>query len=310
MTITNVRDIRGENINWKALGKRFKKFRKARHLTRWDAAQVLGITDSMVSLLENGRERKSTNIIWLISFQWNLSLNWLLNGLGKPHDSDPLELMPETLTVQKGVGIRRNFTRVQAEEGNFTDHLLEFVMAIDKFKIKNKVTFPSFTQIYEIITALGYRKSVPARIAPLGYIVEHQQWAEELKQMNETIEASFDWTDKELHPEACETPNHAVKRILPSQVRYNIKRRKKRQEAIKNDNTLSETEKQRRLKIGQRTRIRGKRFILTDSEGRQHLVKNLAQFCHEHQLMPAHMYAVAAEQRKQHKGWKAKVAPE
>ena len=299
-TITKIKDIQGENINWAALGKRFKKFRETSHLGQQEVAQVLNIADTTLEQFERGntdKERKATNVIWMISIQWNLSLNWLLNGLGQPHDPDPIGLMPETLIVQKGAGIRRSFTRVQAEEGEFTDHLLEFVMAIDKFKSKNQVPFPSWTQLYEIITALGYRKSVPSRIAPLGYIVEHQQWAEKLKQMNEKVEASFD------------DPEEIPKKILPSKVRYNIKRREERQKAIRNDPTMSEAEKQRRFKIGKRTRKSGKTFILTDSNGREHIVDNLPKFCRERQLMPAHMYSVASGQRKQHKGWRAKVMP-
>ncbi len=234
MTITNIRDIRGENINWVALGKRFKKFRETSYLSQLEVAQTLGIAETTMDHFERGHMsegRKSINIIWHLSMQWNLSLNWLLNGLGEPHDPDPLELMPETLIVQRGAGIRRNFARVQAEEGEFTDHIFEFVLAIDKFKSKNQVPFPSLTQLYDIITALGYRKSVPARIAPLGYIVEHQQRAEKFKQMNEKIEPSLDWAGKELHPErsmVCETPSSAENNALPEVEKRRTRRKNRR----------------------------------------------------------------------------------
>lgn len=277
-------------------------------LSQFEVAQALGVLDSVVDHLEKGymcKGRKSINIIWGLSIQWDLSLNWLLNGLGKPYDPDPLELMPETLLVQRGAGIRRDFTRKQAAEGEFTDHILEFVMAVDKFKSKNQVPFPSLTQLYEIITALGYRKSVPARIAPLGYIIEHQQWAEKLKHINEKVEASLDRRDKDLRPEETKS----AKRLLPSKIRYSIKMREKRRAAIQNDNTLSEAEKQRRQRIGQRTRIRGKKFILIDSEGREYAVENLPKFCKEHQITPGHLYEVASGHRKQHKGWRARVVP-
>lgn len=319
MIITSISDVRSENINWGALGKRFRKFREARHLSHLEMAQDLDLTEIIIAHFEQGRHRKSVNIIWNISLKWNLSLNWLLNGLGKPHDPDPLKLMPETLLIQKGAGIRRNHVRTQAEEGCFTDYVLEFVMAIDKFKKENNIPFPSWTQAYEIITALGYRKAVPPRIAPLGYIIEHQQWAEKLRKMNEKIEAGLDLSDKEFRSERSQTPKSnpattliatRTKRVLPSKVRYNIKRRKIRQTAIENDKTLSEAEKQRRLKIGKRTRVQGKRFIFTDPESRQYIVKNVRLFCREHQLMPAHMYSVASGQRKQHKGWRAEVMPE
>ena len=163
--VINVRDVRGENINWYALGKRFKKFREAHHMSCLEAAQAINLTESQIARFEDGfdADRKSTNIIWNISLRWDLSINWLLNGLGKPHDPDPLSLMPETLHVQKGAGIRRNYERLKAEEGNFADHVFEFVIAIDKFKSKHNVPFPTLTQIYEIVRALGYRTSTRSR---------------------------------------------------------------------------------------------------------------------------------------------------
>ncbi len=295
--ITSVHEVRGDNINWGALGKRFRKFREARHMSQLEAATEIDLSESQIASFEEGfySDRKSTNIIWNISLKWNLSINWLLNGLGKPHDPDPLGLMPETLHVQKGAGIRRNYSRLEAEEGRFTDHVLEFVMAVDKFKSKHQVSFPTLTQVYEIITALGYRKSVPPRIAPLGYIIEHQQWAEKLKQVNEKIETSLDLSDEEFRAERSErTKPLSVKSGFQS-----LSKSKPKPAAI------SDAEKQRRLKIGQSTRVRGKKFILIDSEGRQYIVNNLTEFCRANKLMPSHMYSVANGDRKQHKGWRA-----
>lgn len=323
MTITKIRDIRGDNVNWIALGKRFKNFREAMCLSVSEVAQTLKVADSVVDYLEKG-DRKSTNIIWHLSIQWDLSLNWLLNGLGKPHDPDPLELMPETLIVQKGVGIRRSFTRAQAEGGEFTDHILEFVMAIDKFRSKNHVPFPSSTQLYEVITALGYRKSVPARIAPLGYIVEHQQWAEKLKHINEKVEASLDWHDKEF--EAKRAKNIAEIRQLQSRHKKQPKTQtetRRQAEGARITAELAEERarykapggKQRRQRIEQqkneqqKTRIKGKKFILTDSEGREYAVENLPKFCKEHRITPRRICDVASGHRKQHKGWRARVVP-
>lgn len=191
MVITRVKDVRCENINWEALGDRFQEFRENRDMSHLEVSQELNVTEYCIKSLENGSERKAVNIIWSISLRWNLSINWLLNGLGDPHGPDPLGLMPETFHIQKGAGIRRSHDRANAEEGRYSDHVLEFVIAIDKFKIKNKIPFPSLTQIYEIITALGYRKSAPSRIAPLGYIVEDQQHSEKLKLTNEKDETDL-----------------------------------------------------------------------------------------------------------------------
>ncbi len=39
-----------------------------------------------------------------------------------------------------------------------TDELLEFVMAIDEYKSLNNRRFPSWSEVFEVIRYLGYRK--------------------------------------------------------------------------------------------------------------------------------------------------------
>jgi hypothetical protein len=48
--------------------------------------------------------------------------------------------------------------RRAAEEGEISGELLEFVMAIDEYKRVNERPFPSWTEVFEIIHYLGYRK--------------------------------------------------------------------------------------------------------------------------------------------------------
>ena len=62
------------------------------------------------------------------------------------------------LERRRGPGRRRGDIRRAAEEGEITDDLLEFVMAIDEYKRVNKKPFPTWTEIFEVIKWLGYRK--------------------------------------------------------------------------------------------------------------------------------------------------------
>jgi hypothetical protein len=39
-----------------------------------------------------------------------------------------------------------------------TDEQFEFLMAIDEYKRKNKKLFPTWTEVLEVIKALGYRR--------------------------------------------------------------------------------------------------------------------------------------------------------
>jgi hypothetical protein len=58
----------------------------------------------------------------------------------------------------RGPGKRRTDDRRSAEEGEMSDEQFEFLMAIDEYKKKNSRLFPTWTEVLEVIKALGYRK--------------------------------------------------------------------------------------------------------------------------------------------------------
>jgi hypothetical protein len=62
------------------------------------------------------------------------------------------------LDRRRGPGRRRTDERKSAEEGQMTDEQFEFLMAIDEYKKKNARPFPTWTEVLEVIKALGYRK--------------------------------------------------------------------------------------------------------------------------------------------------------
>lgn len=62
------------------------------------------------------------------------------------------------LDRRRGPGRRRAEIRRDAEEGEMTGELLEFVMAIDDYKRINGRPFPSWSEIFEIVQYLGYRR--------------------------------------------------------------------------------------------------------------------------------------------------------
>ena len=59
---------------------------------------------------------------------------------------------------RRGPGRRRSEERRAAEEGEMTDEQFEFLMAIDEYKRANQRPFPTWTEVLEVIIALGYRK--------------------------------------------------------------------------------------------------------------------------------------------------------
>ncbi|MHC4157323.1 MAG: hypothetical protein ACYST6_20760 [Planctomycetota bacterium] len=62
------------------------------------------------------------------------------------------------LDRRRGPGRRRSEDRKAAEEGQMSDEQFEFLMAIEEYKRKNAKPFPTWTEVLEVIRALGYRK--------------------------------------------------------------------------------------------------------------------------------------------------------
>ena len=59
---------------------------------------------------------------------------------------------------RRGPGRRRGEVRKAAEEGEISGELFDFIMAIDEYKRINDRPFPSWSEVFEIIQYLGYRK--------------------------------------------------------------------------------------------------------------------------------------------------------
>ena len=62
------------------------------------------------------------------------------------------------LERRRGPGRRRSDERRAAEEGEMTEGQMEFLAAMSEYKRVNKRPFPSWTEVLDVIRALGYRK--------------------------------------------------------------------------------------------------------------------------------------------------------
>jgi hypothetical protein len=62
------------------------------------------------------------------------------------------------LERRRGPGRRLTDERKSAEEGQMSEEQFAFLMAIDEYKKKNARPFPTWTEVLEVIKALGYRK--------------------------------------------------------------------------------------------------------------------------------------------------------
>ncbi len=62
------------------------------------------------------------------------------------------------LDRRRGPGRRLADDRKAAEEGQMSDEQFGFLMAIDEYKRTNSRPFPTWTEVLDVIKALGYRK--------------------------------------------------------------------------------------------------------------------------------------------------------
>lgn len=58
-------------------------------------------------------------------------------------------------------GRRRTDHRRDAEDGHMNEEQLAFILAIEEFKEVNGVTFPTWTDVLDVVLYLGYRKCAP-----------------------------------------------------------------------------------------------------------------------------------------------------
>ena len=86
------------------------------------------------------------------------------------------------LERRRGPGRRRTDFMKAAEEGEMTREQFNFILAIDTFKRVNGKSFPTWTDVLEVIRKLGYRKTM-------------------LTQLDLGARAQEDWTERPDAPD-------------------------------------------------------------------------------------------------------------
>ncbi|MGP1345597.1 MAG: hypothetical protein ACTS3F_02870 [Phycisphaerales bacterium] len=85
-------------------------------------------------------------------------------GGGDDGDGDVDAGSATDLNRRRGPGRRRSDFTEAAEEGHLSKEQFLFLMAIDDFKRANNKTFPTWTDVLEVVRLLGYRKTAPSEI--------------------------------------------------------------------------------------------------------------------------------------------------
>ena len=90
-------------------------------------------------------------------------------------DRREVEGSESDLDRRRGPGRRRSDFVKAAEEGEMTREQFQFLMAIDAFKQANSRSFPTWTDVLEVVRKLGYRKTQKSQL-DLGSTVD--DWTE------------------------------------------------------------------------------------------------------------------------------------
>ncbi len=88
---------------------------------------------------------------------------------------DMTEASATNLERRRGPGRRRTDFLRAAEEGEMTSEQMLFIKAIDTFKRVNGKTFPTWTDVLEVVRKLGYRKTMASE---LNLEVDSEDWIE------------------------------------------------------------------------------------------------------------------------------------
>ena len=94
---------------------------------------------------------------------------------------------PTNLERRRGPGRRLSDFVKSAEEGEMNKEQFMFLMAIDAFKRSNGKSFPTWTDVLEVIRKLGYRKTMPSELNLGG---RAEDWRERADAPSKTTHSS------------------------------------------------------------------------------------------------------------------------
>ena len=79
-------------------------------------------------------------------------------------DRRDLQTSSKDIDRRRGPGRRRSDFLRAAEEGEMTQEQFLFLLAINAFKEANGRTFPTWTDVLEVVRKLGYRKTMKSEL--------------------------------------------------------------------------------------------------------------------------------------------------
>lgn len=183
-----------------SVNNRFKEVRKRLGFNQKDFASELGISQTHVSSIENGKDNPSTSLLKLLSIKFNIDEEWLISGVGSP---DPgWDIGTDQGVIEKYNAIRvqfehtlRNRTREDllhtVEAFAYLDALLSPKKLTDEDKSKYLASICATIDLLEKLVFKAYNDAVhPSKGNTKAWLRFRNECDTELRVITEHIKAA------------------------------------------------------------------------------------------------------------------------
>lgn len=124
-----------------------------------DVARALPVDDASMDDAASQADAGSARSAGVVDRRMGIDRRTLLEQLNE------LDEGATGLERRRGPGRRLSDRLRSAEEGELTKEQFLFVMAMEAFKKANGKTFPTWTDVLDVMRLLGYRKTMPMEIS-------------------------------------------------------------------------------------------------------------------------------------------------
>ena len=113
-----------------SIGERIKEARKGKHLTQQGLADLIGIKQNSIALIESGKRNASDQVIRSVCRELNVSEDWLRYGKGDPDAPDEFEALAarySQMSEEAKAFVKKLITLPAADQDKIMDFLRSVV---------------------------------------------------------------------------------------------------------------------------------------------------------------------------------------
>ena len=164
------------------LGERIKLIRKKHQISQIDFAHVLGVSQTHISKIETGKDNPSSKLLYYISDQFNVNVEWIKSGIGEMCTDDSGLTMAE---------ITLSFNKLLERSGEFEE--ITLLTALEQlsetFQIIMKL--PTTLSPYDYLSFSNYIESLYKLLVHLNVLTSEILSSENIgKKIDEIFEVT------------------------------------------------------------------------------------------------------------------------